>query len=57
MDTEPDFSIVTPSFNYASYVRECIESVLSQKGATLNTSSRMRAPRTAHWIFCGNIPT
>ena len=28
MDTEPDFSIVTPSFNYASYVRECIESVL-----------------------------
>ena len=34
MDTEPDFSIVTPSFNYASYVRECIESVLSQKGAT-----------------------
>ena len=34
MDTEPDFSIVAPSFNYASYVRECIESVLSQKGAT-----------------------
>ena len=34
MDTEPDFSIVTPSFNYAAYVRECIESVLNQKGAT-----------------------
>lgn len=34
MDTEPDFSIVTPSFNYATYVRECIESVLGQEGAT-----------------------
>ena len=27
MDTEPDFSIITPSYNYARYVRECIESV------------------------------
>ena len=34
MDTEPDFSIVTPSFNYATDVRECIESVLGQEGAT-----------------------
>lgn len=34
MDTEPDFSIVTPSFNYTTYVRECIESVLGQEGAT-----------------------
>ena len=25
MDTEPDFSIITPSYNYARYVRECIE--------------------------------
>ena len=40
MDTEPDFSIVTPSFNYASYVRECIESVLSQKGATFEHITR-----------------
>lgn len=34
MDTEPDFSIVTPSHNYARYVRECIESVKNQEGAT-----------------------
>ena len=34
MDTEPDFSIVTPSYNYARYVRECIESVKNQEGAT-----------------------
>ncbi len=27
MDTEPDFSIITPSYNYARYVSECIESV------------------------------
>lgn len=34
MDTAPDFSIVTPSYNYADYVRECIESVLTQEGVT-----------------------
>ena len=34
MDTEPDFSIITPSYNYARYVRECIESVHNQEGAT-----------------------
>ena len=34
MDTEPDFSIITPSYNYARYVRECIESVKNQEGAT-----------------------
>ena len=32
MDTEPDFSIITPSYNYARYVRECIESVKTQDG-------------------------
>lgn len=49
MDTEPDFSIVTPSYNYARYVRECIESVKNQEGPLLNTSSRMPAPRTERW--------
>ena len=34
MDTEPDFSIITPSYNYARYVRECIESVKNQEGVT-----------------------
>lgn len=29
-----DFTIVTPSFNYAKYVKECIESVLTQEGVT-----------------------
>lgn len=35
MDTEPDFSIVTPSYNYVNYVRECIDSVREQKGVTV----------------------
>ena len=34
MNEEPDFSIVTPSYNYAQYIRECIESVKSQEGVT-----------------------
>lgn len=34
MDTEPDFSIITPSYNYARYVKECIESVKNQEGVT-----------------------
>jgi glycosyltransferase involved in cell wall biosynthesis len=33
MDT-PLFSIITPSYNYATYVRECIESVKNQEGVT-----------------------
>lgn len=34
MDSEPDFTIVTPSFNYAKFVRECIESVQQQEGVS-----------------------
>lgn len=30
----PDFSIITPSYNYADYIEECIESVLQQEGVT-----------------------
>ena len=30
----PLFSIITPSYNYAKYVRECIESVKAQEGVT-----------------------
>ena len=30
----PLFSIITPSYNYAKYVRECVESVKSQEGVT-----------------------
>lgn len=30
----PNFTIVTPSYNYKDYVRECIESVLKQEGVT-----------------------
>ena len=52
MDTEPDFSIITPSYNYARYVRECIESVKTRKGLHLNTLSRTQDPRTAPWISC-----
>mgnify|MGYP000044152677 CR=1 FL=1 len=29
---EIDFTIVTPSYNYSNYIRECIESVLLQEG-------------------------
>ena len=32
--SDPQFTIVTPSYNYAKYVRECLESVKMQKGAT-----------------------
>lgn len=52
MDTEPDFSIITPSYNYARYVKECIESVKTRKGLHLNTLSRTLGPRTAPWISC-----
>lgn len=31
---EFDFTIITPSYNYAAYVRECLDSVLMQKGVT-----------------------
>ena len=31
---EPFFSIVTPSYNYSKYIRECIESVKNQEGVT-----------------------
>lgn len=30
----PQFSIITPSYNYSKYVRECIESVQAQEGVT-----------------------
>lgn len=30
----PYFSIVTPSYNYGRYIRDCIESVASQQGVT-----------------------
>ena len=30
----PLFSIITPSYNYAKYVRECVESVKAQEGVT-----------------------
>lgn len=31
----PDFTIVTASYNYGRYIRECLESVAGQKGVTL----------------------
>ncbi|MDA7506534.1 glycosyltransferase [Akkermansiaceae bacterium] len=31
----PDFTIVTASYNYGHFIRECLESVASQKGVTL----------------------
>lgn len=30
----PQFTIVTPSFNYAKYIRECLDSVHNQEGIT-----------------------
>lgn len=30
-----DFTIVTPSFNYGHFIRECLESVASQEGVTV----------------------
>jgi len=35
-----DFTIVTPSYNYGQFIRDCIESVLQQKGVTFE-----------HWII------
>lgn len=32
--TAPQFTIVTPSYNYHDYIRECLESVASQEGVT-----------------------
>lgn len=32
---EPDFTIVTPSFNYGKYIEDCLRSVQGQEGATL----------------------
>ena len=52
MDTEPDFSIITPSYNYARYVKECIESVKNQEGVTFEHITRTPGPRTAPWISC-----
>lgn len=34
VDETPDFTIVTPSYNYGHFIRECIESVLAQEGVT-----------------------
>lgn len=31
---EPDFTIITPSYNYGHYIGECLDSVKNQKGAT-----------------------
>lgn len=31
----PDFTIVTASYNYGHYIRECLESVAGQRGVTL----------------------
>ena len=31
----PQFTIVTPSFNYAKYIRECLDSVRNQEGVTV----------------------
>jgi glycosyltransferase involved in cell wall biosynthesis len=33
-NSRPDFSIVTPSYNYKDYIKECLESVAKQKGVT-----------------------
>jgi glycosyltransferase involved in cell wall biosynthesis len=35
MKNEIDFTIVTPSYNYSKYIRECLESVNNQEGVTL----------------------
>lgn len=35
MDKEIDFTIVTPSYNYAHYIEECLESVRIQKGVAV----------------------
>ena len=31
---EPDFTIITPSYNYGHYIGECLQSVANQKGAS-----------------------
>ena len=35
MNEEIDFTIVTPSYNYSKYIRECLNSVRDQEGVTL----------------------
>ena len=32
--SDPDFSILTPSFNAAGHMKRAVESVLSQEGVT-----------------------
>lgn len=32
--SDPDFSIITPSYNYARFIGECLESVVTQEGVT-----------------------
>lgn len=34
MNKEIDFTIVTPSYNYSKYIRECLDSVRDQEGVT-----------------------
>jgi len=34
MNEELDFTIVTPSYNYSNYIRECLDSVVAQEGVT-----------------------
>lgn len=34
-ESTPDFTIVTPSYNYARFVRDCLDSVAAQEGVTV----------------------
>lgn len=33
--TDPDFTIITPSYNYGRFMEDCLESVASQEGVTI----------------------